>query len=177
MIEKSIVKLLIGISRLGETDLFGWWGSRALSEAGEYVLGSAFPRTWAWTALEGSLLSAARRHEESFSRKTAIHLFSDQLPAKRWALGWLREQKLERSTDGILAMLRQWDKESACQEISKWAAVEPPAGEILAERRRLGSVSRDDLQDPQQIERLIRYLAAAYVDRPEEFHFPYFDLR
>lgn len=176
MIEEQSVKLLLGVARLGEADLFGWWRSRGFTEAGEYVLGNAFRRTWSWTAFEGAVLSAARRHEEALGRATAIHLFSDQLPVKGWALAWLREQKAARRTDGWLSQLRRWDRRSACEEIARWAAIEPPQGEVLAEGRRLGSVSQGDMQIRERVERVIRTLAAAYVDRPEDFRLPYFNL-
>lgn len=176
MVQEGCVKLLLGVARLGEVDLFGWWGSRGLTEAGEYVLGNAFPRTWTWTALEGAVLSAARCHEEVLARETAIHLFSDQLPVKGWTLGWLQEQKAARYGDGWLSLIRGWDRRSACEEIARWAGVEPPLGEILAKGLRLGSLSRDQLQLTERLESVVRVLAAAYVSRSEDFYFPYFDL-
>jgi hypothetical protein len=176
MSEDTLVKLLLGIARLGEADLFGWWRSRGLTETGEYVLGSALPRTWAWSALEGDVLSAVTRHEEVLGRPTAIHLFADRLPAKQWAIGWLREQKVAGRTDGFLARVRGWNRETALRDIGEWAAVQPPRGTTLAEGRLLGSVSGEELQAPGRAETIIRMLAAAYVDRPEAFRFPYFDL-
>jgi hypothetical protein len=175
--EESVVKLLLAIARLGEADLFGWWRSRGLTQAGEYVLGSAFPRTWQWSALEGSVLSAARRHEEVLGRPTALHLFSGRLPAVRWAIGWLREQKVAGSHDGFLSRIRAWTRETALRDMAGWAAIQPPKGEVVAEGRRLGVVATQDLQAPDRCEELIRLLAAAYTDQPpEEFHYPYFDL-
>lgn len=170
------MKLVLGIARLGEADLFAWWRSRGFTEAGQYVLGSALPTTWQWSALEGDVLSAAERHEEVFGRPTAIHLFSDRLPAKLWALGWLREQKVAGSADGFLARIRGWDPEAARREIAEWAAVQPPRGEVLAEGRKLGSLQQRDLEASERVEAVIRTLAAAYVDLPQEFRFPYFDL-
>lgn len=174
--EEGCVKLLLGVARLGDADLFGWWQSRGLTKAGEYVLGGAFPRTWNWTALEGAVLSAARRHEEALSKDTAIHLFSDQLPVKGWALSWLQEQKITRQDHGFLSEMRRWNKQAACEEIRRWANIEPSPGEILAEGRRLGTVSDEELGDATQIETIIRKLAAAYVDQPDELRFPYFNL-
>ena len=128
MIEENCVKLLLAVARLGETDLFGWWGSRGLTEAGEYVLRWALPRTWSWSALECAVLSAARRHQEVLVRQSAIHLFSDQLPVKGWALAWLREQKTAGRGNGLLSKMRQWNSRSACEEIAKWADTDPPLG-------------------------------------------------
>jgi hypothetical protein len=175
--EESLVKLLLAVARLGEADLFDWWRSRGLAQAGEYVLGSAFPRTWQWSALEGSVLSAARRHEEVLGRPTALHLFSDRLPAMRYAIGWLREQKVAGSHDGLLSSLRAWTREIAPRDMAGWAAVQPPKGELVAEGRRLGVVATQDLQAPDRCENLIRLLAAAYADQPrEELRYPYFDV-
>jgi hypothetical protein len=86
------IRLLLAVARLGEADLFGWWNSRGFSEAGRYVLGGAFPRTWVADALELAVLSAAARHEHELKRPTAIHLFSDQFPWKRLAHHWLAGQ-------------------------------------------------------------------------------------
>jgi len=175
--EESLVKLLLAVARLGEADLFGWWRSQGLTQAGEYVLGNTFPRTWKWSALEGSVLSAARRHEEVLGRPTALHLFSDRLPAMRWAIGWLREQKVARTQDGFLSRLRAWTRERALRDTAEWAGVQPPKGETVAEGRRLGVVATRDLHVPDRCENLVRLLAAAYTDQPpEEFRYPYFDL-
>ncbi len=171
-----LIKLMLGVARLGEADLFGWWRSRGLTETGQYVLGSALPRTWAWSALEGDILSAVARHEEVLGRPTAIHLFSDWLPAKRWAIGWLREQKVAGQADGFLSRVRGWNRETAVRDIGEWAAVQPPEGTILAEGRGLGSLRGRELQAPERVEAIIRLLAAAYVYEPEVFRFPYFDL-
>lgn len=176
MSEETLVRLLLGIARLGEADLLGWWRSRGLTEAGEYVLGGALPRTWAWSALEGDVLSAAERHEEVLGRPTVLHLFSDRLPVKRWTLGWLREQKVAGSTDGFLSRIRGWSRETARRDIAEWAAIPPPEGEVLAEGLRLGSLSERDLQAADRVEGVIRVLAAAYVDQSEALRFPYFDL-
>jgi len=176
MSEENCVKLLLAVARLGEADLFGWWQSRGFSEAGEYVLAGAFPRTWNWSALEGAVLSAARRHAEVLARETAVHLFSDQLPVKAWALAWLREQKTARRGDGLLSKMRQWNRRSACEELAKWASIEPPSGEVLAHGRRLGTVTREDLSVIDRVETLVRKLASAYADRPADFHYPYVDL-
>jgi len=169
-------KLLLGIARLGEADMFGWWRSRGLTEAGEYVLGGTLPRTWYWSALEGDVLSAAARHQEVLGRATAIHLFSDLLAVKARAMGWLREQKVIGNTDGFLSHIRGWDQEVACREIAEWAAIKPPKGEILAEGHRIGRLSEEDLKEPDRWEGAVRMLAAAYVDRPHDLRFPYFNL-
>ena len=39
------VRMVLGVARLGEADLRGWWTCHGLDRAGSFVLGRAFPRT------------------------------------------------------------------------------------------------------------------------------------
>ena len=78
---ERVIDLLLGVARLGEAGLRGWWQSHGLDQAGQYVLGGSFPRTWRCAALELAIASAKRRHEETLGRPTALHLFSDELPS------------------------------------------------------------------------------------------------
>lgn len=172
----DIVRIVLGVTRLGDMDLFGWWRSRSYTPAGQYVLGGALPRTWLVSALEGSLLSAAARHAEVLTRPTAVHLFSSHLPALRWALGWLREQKVEGERDGLLAELRSWDRSSAPRVLTGWIGTLPPAGETLAQERRVGTLRSDDLLRPERVVRAIRVLAACYTDQDENLRFPCLEL-
>src|SRR5680860_350034 len=89
----DIVRLVLGVARLGENDLRGWWRGHALDDTGQYVLSSMFRRTWRPAALQLDISVAARMHDELLGRSTALHLFSDLLPCRRWATGWLAEQK------------------------------------------------------------------------------------
>jgi hypothetical protein len=171
------VRLLLGVARLGEADLFGWWRTRGLGDAGRYVLGQGLPRTWILAALEGDVLSAAVRHEDVFRRSDALHLFSDELPGKRLALSWLRERKVEGEADGLLAELRAWSRESALVRVREWAGVSPSAGEELGQVRRLGAVSVGELEDEERTRELVRALAASYTYDPADLRFPYFDRR
>jgi hypothetical protein len=171
------VLLVLGVARLGEADLFGWWRSRGLGEAGRYVLGGGLPRTWAHAAFEADVLSAAARHEEVFERRDALHLFSDDLPAKRLALSWLRERKTEGEGNGLLEELRGWSSERAVGRLREWAGMPPPAGEVLGQIRRLGVVRAEELGNEERARDVVRSLAAAYTDDPADLRFPYFDLR
>jgi hypothetical protein len=169
------VRLVLGVSRLGEADLFGWWGSRGCSEAGRYVLGGAFPRTWAVSALQLAVISAALRHEEELKGPKAVHLFSDQLPFKRLALHWLGEQKLAAEPDALVARLQGWNKDTACADLAEWAALPPPAGEPLGPGQRLGAVPAGDLQQPGPREQVARTLAAWYAWAAGTLRLPYYD--
>ncbi len=171
------VRLVLGVARLGEADLFGWWRSHGLGEAGQYVLGQSLPRTWFLTAFEGDILSAAARHEEVLGRRDALHLFSDQLPAKRLTLGWLRAQKVEGQVDSLLQELRGWSRERAIAKLREWTGAPPRAGEVLGQVCRLGAVTAEDLDDQERVQGVVRALAAAYADNSANLRFPYFDLQ
>lgn len=172
----STIRLTLAVARLGEADLFGWWRSRGLTETGRFVLGSGLPRTWRLAAMEGAVLSAATRHEEMFGRPDALHLFSDELPAKRLTLSWLRERKVEGDTDGLLSELSAWSKDVAVKQLLEWAGAPPPAGEVLGPVRRLGTIGPGELEDEARVEEALRQLAAAYALDPGDLRYPYLDL-
>ncbi|MER3409676.1 MAG: BrxE family protein [Thermoleophilia bacterium] len=159
---EAVVRLVLGVARLGESDLFGWWRSRGLGEAGRYVLGGWLPRTWQRAALEGDVLSAAAGHEEVFARRDALHLFSDELAAKTLALAWLRERKGEGDADGLLAELRSWARDTAAPSLLAWAGVEAPRGEVLGEGRCLGALAATDLDGREGVLYATSRLAAAW---------------
>ncbi len=73
----DIVRLLLGVARLGENDLRGWWKGHALDRTGQYVLASMFRRTWRPAALQLDISAATRMHDELLGRSTALHMFSD----------------------------------------------------------------------------------------------------
>ena len=85
------IRLVLGVARLGEQGLRGWWRSHGLGKGGQYVLTRSFPRTWRAAALELDILSAAYRHDDLLERSTALHLFSSAFPFRRWAEAWLSE--------------------------------------------------------------------------------------
>lgn len=172
----EVIRLVLGVARLGDVDVFGWWRSRSYTPAGQYVLGGALPRTWLLSALEGSVLSAAARHREAFTRPTAVHLFSSHLPALTWALAWLRAQKVAGEGDGLVAELRVWNRATGPRKLTAWAGVVAPEGEVLVQERRLGTLRPADLAEPEQRERVIRILAACYADQGEDVRFPCFEL-
>src|SRR5215212_10747906 len=82
----DVVCLVLGVARLGEKDLRGWWKGHAIDRTGQYVLSSMFRRTWKPAALELDIAAASRMHQELLGRSTALHLFSDSLPFRRCRL-------------------------------------------------------------------------------------------
>lgn len=172
----STVRLVLGVARLGEADLKGWWNCHGLSEVGQFVLDRAFPRTARSAGLELDLLSARRRHDDALSgRPTALHLFSDELPFRRWASAWLSEQKMASPLDPLFDELAVWDVATAVGTLREQAG-EPEEGEAIADGLRLGRIRRADLDDESELSSVARRLASAYTEIDGTFLAPYFDL-
>lgn len=172
----GVVRLVLGVARLGEADLRGWWSCHGLDRVGSYVLSKALPRTWRSAGLELDVLSAQRRHEDALSgRASALHLFSDELPFRRWASAWLAEQKTATDVADLLTELEGWDDGTARRRLGEWAG-EPGPGEVLGDGLLLGRVARPDSDDEAASALLARRLAASYVGLVGTFRAPYFDL-
>lgn len=170
------VRLVLGVARMGERDLFGWWRSHGLSITGSYVLSNILPRTWALSALELDVVSAARRHDETLRRQSAVHLFSDLLPFKHLTLEWLAGQKLEPQPHELVEALRAWTPATARGELYSWAGEPPPTAERVGEGLCLGSLSAADLEDSAQLDHFTPQLAAGYVASDTTLLIPYLDL-
>jgi hypothetical protein len=160
----SIVRLVLGVARLGEADLDGWARSHGLSSTGEFVLGRLFRGTARLAALELDVASATRRHAEAFGRASAVHLFSDQLPLKRLTLEWLAEQKLEAEPHELVRELAGWNPTSARPALAEWTGDPPASGERLGDALRLGSVTAEELAEGRATE-IGRALAANHWPR------------
>lgn len=169
------VRLVLGIARLGEQGLRGWWRSHGLGKGGQYVLATAFPRTAKSAALELDIISAGHRHEDLLGRSTALHLFSRACPFRRWAEAWLAEQKT-LAPDALFNQLASWDLENALSSLRDWAG-DSPDGEPVGECLLLGQLSDDELTDGESSVRYAKLLAAAYLDQGSNLRPPYFDLR
>ncbi|MCY3861727.1 MAG: BrxE family protein [bacterium] len=173
---KTAVRLVLGVARLGEADLRGWWNCHGLDKEGSFVLKRAFPRTWQPAALEVDVLSARRRHAQALSgRRTALHLFSDELPFNRWAAAWLAEQKTAPEVDPLFGELASWDLAVAGTRLSEWAGVDV-VGEPIGDGLLLGRLSRPDLEDEFARTSVAARLSAAYAGMEDPFKAPYFDV-
>lgn len=170
------VKTVLGVARLGEADLRGWWSSHGLDRAGAFVLGRAFPRTAGPAGLELDMLSARRRHDDALARRSnALHLFSDGLPFRRQASAWLSEQKTAPVPDPLFDELAGWDISSAEASLCP-VGVDIGSTQALADGLRLGHLDRSDLDDDAEMASVARRLSAAYTELGATFKAPYFDL-
>jgi hypothetical protein len=173
----AAVRLILGVARLGEADLAGWWNSHGLGPVGRFVLPRTFKRTWQPAALELDILSATRRHNETLaSRRTALHLFSDELPIRRWASAWLAEQKTIKERSGLFSELESWNFGEAQSKLAEWAG-DVPTGEEIGNGLLLGELSANEVEDETTMPSIARILAASYVSLGPSFRAPYFDLR
>lgn len=174
---QETIRLVLGVARLGEVDLAGWWGSHGLDRVGRFVLSRSFRRTWRSVALELDIEAAARRHNTATGgRKTALHLFSDQLPFRRWATAWLAEQKTAHEPDPLFDELIAWDLPRARETLEAWAG-HAQRTEIVGEGLRLGVLHRTELDDPAVLTASARLLTATYLDIDGHFQVPYYDLQ
>ena len=169
------IRLTLGVARLGEQSLRGWWRSHGLGKGGQYVLGKAFPRTYRSAALELDIVSAVHRHDDLFERPTALHLFSSAFPFRRWTEAWLAEQKT-LEPDPLFYELAGWDLDGAVAALRVWAG-DSPIGEFVGEGLLLGQVTQLELEDDTQLLAYARLLTAAYLDQEAGFRPPYLDLK
>jgi hypothetical protein len=176
-ISSDVVRLVVGVARLGENDLRGWWSGHALDRTGRYVLSNMFRRTWRPAALELDVAAAASMHNQLLGRSTALHLFSDLLPFRRWTCGWLAEQKTLVEPEPLLDELEGWTGDAATSAIRAWCGgTDPTRGEELGEGLRLGQLADVDLADAAALRNVALMLTAAYVDQGSQLRPPYFDL-
>jgi len=171
------VRLVLGVARLGENDMRGWWQGHAMDRTGRYVLSGMFRRTWQSAALELDMAAAARMHDELLGRPTALHLFSDLLPFRRWAAGWLAEQKTTEETNSLLSTLEAWTTETALESVRAWSEQnQAPRGECLGEGLLVGRMTAIELAEVSKLKSTAQVLAAAYLDQTGPLRPPYFDL-
>lgn len=169
------IRLVLGVARLGEQGLRGWWRSHGLGKGGQYVLQRSFPRTGRVAALELDILSAAHRHDDLLERSTALHLFSSAFPFRRWAEAWLSEQKTI-APDPLFDELAAWDLEHAVETLRS-SAGDSAGGENVGEGLLLGQITQPELDDHDQLLPYARLLAGAYLDQEASLRPPYFDLK
>lgn len=164
VVAQELAVSVLQVARLGQKDREAWWACHGLDRTGELVLSRSFPRTWRTAAMELSLRSAARLHEDRLVNK--VHLFSDRLPFRRWASSWLAEHP--PGSD-----LQDFTLEAARQQYGSAGDTE---GEPIQVGLRLGHLSGDELHDEPTAVAVGRLLLRAYLNqgRPDIL-LPYFD--
>lgn len=155
---------VLQIARLGQRDLEAWWSCHGLDRTGELVLSRSFPRTWRTAAMELSLRSAARLHDDRLVNK--VHLFSDRLPFRRWASSWLAEHAPD-------AALQELTLDEARRRYGSAGGAE---GEAIQVGLRLGHLTADELHDEPTAVAAGRLLVRAYLSQDRrDILLPYFD--
>ncbi len=165
----AAIRLVLGVSRLGEADLAGWWSSQGLNPAVRFAL-AGFRRTSSIVGAELALLSATRRHQQVLPRPNAVHLFSPLLPFARWAHAHLAELKSVGESE-LIDELRSWTTpEDATGRIADWIAVAGPSPQQRS------VVSSGDLASgPARLDLLVQ-LATGYIGQTGQLDIPYVDL-
>lgn len=169
-------RLLLGVARLGDRDLYGWWRSSAMDpDVGRFVLGNAFPRTGRIVSAELLVLSASRRHDQVIDRRNAVHLFSERLGFLQWTRAWLSEQKTGGVSE-LITELEGWTSATdAAAQIAEWSSSELPKGEDAVGAISVGRLSPSVLNDPVSALGIARKLAAGYV-QSADFRPPFFNV-
>jgi len=170
LIEPTLaVRLVLGVARLGEADLEGWWSSQGMNPAVRFTL-AGFRRTSKVVGAELAVLSARRRHRQILPRDTAVHLFSPYLPFAGWTRAYLAEQKTSGESRVIDELLGWTTSDTARSQLRAWLeAVEPPA-------RQGASVSAAELKNSTVTAGLLVRFAQSYITQQGDLSVPYVDL-
>ncbi len=163
------VRLVLGVARLGEADLEGWWSSQGMNPAVRFAL-AGFRRTSKVVGAELAVLSATRRHHQILPRDTAIHLFSPYLPFGGWTRAYLREQKTSGESPIIDELLEWGMSETARLGLAGWLA------EVQGQASDGASVRAAELQNPAVTAGLLIRFTESYMTQQGELSVPYVDL-
>lgn len=176
-VTSNIVRLVLGVARLGENDLRGWWQGHAIDRTGQYVLAGMFRRTWRPAAMQLDVAAATLMHNQLLGRSTALHMFSELLPFGRWTTSWLAEQKTAAELDPLLGVLEGWSAHDSSDALRAWCrGLEPERGDPVGDGLLLGRLSSDEIADPSILHQIACRLVAAYLNQTGPLRPPYFDL-
>ncbi len=154
-----IVRSVLLVARLGETDRCGWWATGSFGPAGRVVLKRRLPRTWRMAAVEIDIAAARNRHDEIIERRNAVHLFSDNWPVRRWTSAWVAEQKTADPADRFFEELESIAEDQIRAQLTGPAPGVPITGDAV----RLGAVHKASFADPEALVASVERLAAAYT--------------
>jgi hypothetical protein len=163
------IRLVLGVARLGEADLEGWWSSQGMNPAVRFTL-AGFRRTGKVVGAELALLSATRRHRQILPRNTAVHLFSPYLPFAGWTQAYLAEQKMSGESALVGELLAWTSIDTARGELGAW--VEETGLQTYAG----STISAADLNDDAVTSGLLVRFASGYLTQTSGLAVPYVDL-
>lgn len=163
------VRIVLGVARLGEADLEGWWSSQGMNPAVRFTL-AGFRRTAKVVGAELALLSATRRHRQIIPRDSAVHLFSPYLPFAGWARAYLAEQKTSGESPIIDELLGWSTADVARSQLQEWGA------EVTLAAHDGASVRPAELHEPAVLGGLLVRFTQSYVVQRGELSVPYVDL-
>lgn len=163
------VRLVLGVARLGEADLAGWWSSHGMNSSVAFAL-AGFPRTSRIVGAELALLSAERRHRQVLPRETAIHLFSSRLPFFAWTSAYMAEQKSNGGSPLVSALVGWKTMEAARAQLGKWC------DDVAVAPYQATTVSAAELDDPDVQAALLIDFVGGYITIQGDLAVPYVDL-
>lgn len=168
----KIVRQVLTVARLGETDHFGWWGTRSFGAAGRVVLQQRVPRTWQMAAIELDVASAANRNNDVIDRPNAVHLFSDNWPVRRWASAWVAEQKTSQPPDGFFDRLENASADELLADLPPVMHQLDSSSNAVA----IGEVSASNFDQPDLLLPSVEHLVSAYAVLRSDFTVPYLEV-
>ncbi|WP_419930857.1 BrxE family protein [Candidatus Poriferisodalis sp.] len=169
---ERIIRTVVFVARLGEVDCRGWWGTHSFGAAGRVVLRRRLPRTWRMAALELDIAAAANRHDDVINRPNAVHLFSDNWPARRWTSAWIAGQKTAAQPDALFEHLETVATDRLIENLGG-----PQRRPSTADRAvRVGSISAGDIDSIAATSVAIERLARSYCGMDETFVVPYLEV-
>ena len=93
----------VSIARIGETDLFHWWESSALTDEGRYALSRLFRQTAEWAAIELAIEAARLRHEALVPPGEHLTLFNLGPVVEYTFTAWLQRVRARGGLGSIAA--------------------------------------------------------------------------
>lgn len=163
------VRLVLGVARLGEADLEGWWSSQGMNPAVRFTL-AGFRRTATIVGAELAVLSATRRHRQILPRTTAVHLFSPHVPFAAWTRAYLAEHKSSGKSPIVEELLSWTAVDAARAQLEMWL------GTPDFQTGSKASVRAIDLVDPAVVAGLLVRFIEGYIDQLGDLSIPYVDL-
>jgi len=175
----ELFSLRHSIARIGQADWLAWWDCHALSPTGDYVVGRLFRRTPQFSAAHVAFLAARTEHRRRLPKERLVHLFdfgeAHEGTFERWLIarksdGWTPDAEPPTPTGATK------DDSGAALKAAGLSVngSEPVDGQAIL----LETVEERVLEDPAEVLKLARRLAAAYgASRKGKLVAPYIRVR